>query len=113
MDGKSKEIYSELSAFLDSIDEERRNKIPEDLRELINNKKDDTYTPKYTKGTPLEKLKMKKETKDMINLLNFNYWCENEKQRKELMEEIANGKKNEATKNNAFNKIINIFKKKN
>lgn len=37
----------------------------------------------------------------------------NEKQRKELMEEIANGKKNEATKNNAFNKIINIFKKKN
>lgn len=113
MDGKSKEIYSELSAFLDSIDEERRNKIPEDLRELINSKKDDTYTPKYTKGTPLEKLKMKKETKDMINLLNFNYWCENEKQRKELMEEIANGKKNEATRNNAFNKIINIFKKKN
>ena len=113
MDGKSKEIYSELSAFLDSIDEERRNKIPEDLRELINSKKDDTYTPKYTKGTPLEKLKMKKETKDMINLLNFNYLCENEKQRKELMEEIANGKKNEATKNNAFNKIINIFKKKN
>ena len=39
MDGKSKEIYSELSAFLDSIDEERRNKIPEDLRELINSKK--------------------------------------------------------------------------
>ncbi len=112
MDGKSKEIYSELSAFLDSIDEERRNKIPEDLRELINSKKDDSYTPKYPKGTPLEKLKMKKETKDMINLLNFNYWCENEKQRKELMEEIANGKKNETTKNNAFNKIINIFKKK-
>ena len=41
MDSKSKEIYSELSAFLDSIDEERRNKIPEDLRELINSKKDD------------------------------------------------------------------------
>ena len=31
MDGKSKEIYSELSAFLDSIDEERRNKIKKDL----------------------------------------------------------------------------------
>ena len=40
MDSKSQEIYSELSAFLDSIDEERRNKIPEDLRELINSKKD-------------------------------------------------------------------------
>ena len=26
MDSKSKEIYSELNAFLDSIDEERRNK---------------------------------------------------------------------------------------
>ena len=61
MDSKSQEIYSELSAFLDSIDEERRNKIPEDLRELINSKKDNNYTPKYPKGTPLEKLKMKKE----------------------------------------------------
>ena len=112
MDSKSKEIYSELNAFLDSIDEERRNKIPEDLRELINSKKDDSYTPKYPKGTPLEKLKMRKETKDMINLLNFNYWCENEKQRKELMEQIANGKKNEGAKVNAFDKIKNIFKKK-
>ena len=53
MDSKSQEIYSELSAFLDSIDEERRNKIPEDLRELINSKKDNNYTPKYPKGTPL------------------------------------------------------------
>lgn len=112
MDGKSKEIYSELSAFLDSIDEQRRNKIPEDLRELINSKKDDSYTPKYPKGTPLEKLKMKKESRDMINLLNFNYWCENEKQRKELMEQIANGKKNEGAKANAFDKLKNIFKKK-
>ena len=60
MDSKSKEIYSELNAFLDSIDEERRNKIPADLRELINSKKDNNYTPKYPKGTPLEKLKMKK-----------------------------------------------------
>ena len=59
MDSKSQEIYSELSAFLDSIDEERRNKIPEDLRELINSKKDNNYTPKYPKGTPLEKLKKK------------------------------------------------------
>ena len=112
MDGKSKEIYSELSAFLDSIDEERRNKIPEDLRELIDSKKDNNYTPKYPKGTPLEKLKMKKETKDMINLLNFNYWCENEKQRKELMKQIANSSKNEGNKRNAFDKLKNIFKKK-
>ena len=47
MDGKSKEIYSELSAFLDSIDEERRNKIPEDLRELINSKKDDNILKEH------------------------------------------------------------------
>ena len=112
MDSKSKEIYSELSAFLDSIDEERQNKIPKDLRELINNKKDDNYIPKYPKGTPLEKLKMKKETKDMINLLNFNYWCENEQQRKELMEQIAERNKNEGTKINALDKLKNIFKKK-
>lgn len=112
MDGKSKEIYSELSAFLDSIDDERKNKIPEDLRELINSKKDNNYTPKYPKGTPLEKLNMKKETRDMVNLLNFNYWCENEQQRKELMEEIATGKKNEGVKVNAFDKLKNIFKKK-
>lgn len=112
MDGKSKEIYSELYAFLDSIDEERKNKIPEDLRELIKSKKDENYLPKYPKGAPLEKLKMKKETKDMINLLNFNYWCENEKERKELMEQIANGKRNEKSKSTAFDKIKNIFKKK-
>ena len=112
MDSKSKEIYSELSAFLDSIDEERQNKIPKDLRELIKNKKDDNYIPKYPKGTPLEKLKMKKETKDMINLLNFNYWCENEQQRKELMEQIAERNKNEGTKINALDKLKNIFKKK-
>ena len=40
MEGKSKEIYSELDAFLESIDEERKNKIPRDLRELIKSKKE-------------------------------------------------------------------------
>ena len=43
MDKKSKEIYSELDAFLNCIDESKRNKIPEDLRELIKSKKDETY----------------------------------------------------------------------
>lgn len=112
MEGKSKEIYSELDAFLESIDEERKNKIPRDLRELIKSKKDDNYTPKYPKGAPLEKLKMKKETRDMINLLNFNYWCENAKERKELMEEIATGKKPVKVKNTPFEKLKNIFRKK-
>ena len=112
MEGKSKEIYSELDAFLESIDEERKNKIPRDLRELIKSKKDDNYTPKYPKGAPLEKLKMKKETVDMINLLNFNYWCEGEKERKDLLDRIANRKKEEKLKYTAFDKLKNIFKKK-
>lgn len=112
MDKKSKEIYSELDAFLNCIDESKRNKIPEDLRELIKSKKDENYNPQYPKGASVDKIKIKKETVDMINLLNFNYWCEGEKERKDLLDRIANRKKEEKLRYTAFDKLKNIFKKK-
>lgn len=113
MDKKSKEIYSELDAYLKCIDKSKRDKIPADLLELIKSKKDDNYNPQYPKEASIEKIKIKKETVDMINLLNFNYWCNSEKDRKDLLDKIANRKKEEKLKYSAFDKIKNIFKKKN
>lgn len=109
MDEKKAMVYSEVDAFLNAVDEEKRNRIPEDLRKMIKSKKDKKYNPRYNAATPLNKLKMLKESRDMINLLNFNYWCESEQARKKLKEEIANSEKE--TKENLWDKIKNIFKK--
>ena len=106
---KSK-VFSEVDAFLDIIDEEYKNKIPEKLRNLYKENKDKSYTPVYDASIPIEKQSIRKETIAMIALLHLNYWCDTEDEKKELRNLfLENEKKYKKIKNEKYNPD-NLFK---
>ena len=84
----ARQAYSEIDAFLNLIDEESRNKIPEKLRDFFKREKDANYIKEINPNIPvkiipeevLEKNKVKisdveiisKETVDTSTLVKFN-----------------------------------------
>ena len=84
IDDNKKIIFSQVDAFLEMIDENDRNKVPQKLRDLYKENKKPGYNPVYSKEIPLEEQDIKREAIAMIALLHLNYWCETEEEKQEL-----------------------------
>lgn len=80
-----KEAYSEIDEFLELLDEEDRNKIPEYLRKFFKDNKDFEYVKELKKDIPIKEQNLKEETLALIALLNLKYWCEDEEERARLI----------------------------
>lgn len=78
------EIFAQVDAFLEMIDETDRNKVPKKLRDLYKENKKPGYNPVYSKKIPLENQDIKREAIAMIALLHLNYWCKTEEEKQEL-----------------------------
>mgnify|MGYP000299228157 CR=1 FL=1 len=111
MNRKTKEIYSEVYQVLNFLGNEYIDKLPKSLVNMLEQKRDINYEPKYTEDIPLNKQNIKKETISIIALLHLNYWCENENEKFELKQIFKN---NEDMYENELRKKYNpdnIFKK--
>ena len=84
MNIKSKEIYSEVYQVLNLLGNEYIDKLPKSLFNMLEEKRNINYEPKYTEDLPLNKQNIKKEALSIIALLHLNYWCENVKEKNEL-----------------------------
>ena len=84
MNVKTKEIYSELYGVLILLGDEYINKLPNDLINLIIEKRDISYNPQYVDDMPLNKQNIKKETISLIALLHLNYWCEEVEEKNQI-----------------------------
>ena len=84
MNIKTKEIYSEVYQVLNLLGNEYIDKLPKSLFNMLEEKRNINYEPKYTEDLPLNKQNIKKEALSIIALLHLNYWCENVKERNEL-----------------------------
>lgn len=78
----TRQAYSELYGFLEYLDKETRNKVPLKLREFFKNEKDNEYYHNMDFVTLLNKHTLKRETLALIALLNLQYWCDDEKEKK-------------------------------
>ena len=78
MNIKTKEIYSEVYQVLTLLGNEYINKLPVSLINMIREKREVNYNPRYTDDIPLKDQNIKKETMAIIVLLYLNYWCEDE-----------------------------------
>lgn len=111
MNIETKEIYSELYQVLKLLGNEYIDKLPKSLFNMIEEKRNMHYNPKYTENIPLNKQNIKKETISILALLHLNYWCENEKEKYELNQILKN---NEIRHQDELRKKYNgdnIFKK--
>ena len=79
-------VYAEVDAVLDNMQEEYVNEIPVKLRKLFKEKKSDTYVKEISLDLPLDEQGLKDETLAVLAVLNYNYWCKDEDRKRELIE---------------------------
>lgn len=89
----TRQAYSEVDEFLGLISNEHKNKIPKKLREFFREEKDTNYIKGINPNVPIKNQKLKEETLGIIALLNLQYWCEDENEKKRLKEVYAKNEK--------------------
>ena len=82
----TQQAYSEVYEFLELLDDYYKNQIPKELIEHFKNKKDNSYKKNIDLSIPMKDQDFKKETLAIIALLNLNYWCKDENEKKQLKE---------------------------
>lgn len=90
---KTRQAYSEIDEFLGLLSEEQRNEIPKKLREFFKEEKDKDYVKNINPNIPIKDQNLKEETLAIIALLNFQYWCKDEEEKKRLQAIYAQNEK--------------------
>ena len=109
----TRQAYSEVDEFLGLLTEEERTKIPRKLREFFKEEKDSNYKKGIRTDIPVKDQDFKEETLAIIAVLNLQYWCEDENEKKRLKQVYANNQKvYEEMLYEKYNPD-NLFKKRN
>lgn len=85
MSDNIRKAYSEVSKILELLGAEYINKIPNEIIENINKEKDNEYIVNINPDIPLEEQNLLQDTISILAMLKLDYWCENEDEKKELL----------------------------
>jgi len=104
---------AEVIYYLKGIRQEDIDKIPETLLEYLNNNASKEYECNFDFNKPLNELELLEETRGIIGMICYNYWCETEEQKANYIKKInQNEKKYQEELRKKYNPD-NIFKKDN
>ena len=90
---KTRQAYSEIDEFLGLLSEEQRNEIPKKLRDFFKEEKDQEYFKNIDKDIPIKDQNLKEETLAIIALLNLQYWCKDEEEKRDYRKFMLKTKK--------------------
>ena len=116
MEENSSLAYSEVYEILKLIEDEYVNRIPKKIMNFFEEERDKEYQPIIDVNIPLDEQNLKRETMVLLAILNYNYWCDSEEEKKEIQEElIRNSEIKEQEEKELAEKYNpdNIFKKRN
>ena len=99
-------VLSEMKEILKYITKDMYNKIPDDIKNIINSYSSEDYEFKYDCSKDLKEQQISEDTKKFIGYLHYNYWADSES--KKRIEDAW--KKNEEKYNNIFEKNSEIDK---
>ena len=105
-------VYSEVYAVLSLMELQYIDKIPNQLMELVRSKKNEKYAPNIKIDIPLDEQGLQRKTLAFLAMLNLNYWCENEKEKQELLEMYSENDRIAETELQEIYNPENIFHKK-
>lgn len=80
----TRQAYAEIDEFLELLNEEQRNEIPKKIREIFKEEKEKEYNKKINPNISIKYQNLKEETLAIIALLNLQYWCKDEEEKKRL-----------------------------
>lgn len=79
--------YSEVYTILSLMNQKYVDMIPDKIKLVIEREMDINYKPKINPDIPLINQKLNKRTYTILAMLNFNYWCETQEQKKRLIKQ--------------------------
>ena len=79
------EAYAEVDIILNLMDKKYTREIPVKLREMFKEKRAKDYQKVIVEDKPLEEQNLNRETLAILAVLNYNYWCKDEKRKQELL----------------------------
>lgn len=88
-----KEALTEVDNILELMDAIYVDKIPVKIRKFIKENKDEMYNKEISSNKSLEEQDLKHETLTILGIINYNYWCDNEQNKKALMRKYVNNEK--------------------
>lgn len=100
------EAYAEVNEILNLMDEQYIKKIPIKVINLIRNEMSKEYQPRIDVNIPLKNQNLKRETFLILAVLNLNYWCKDEDEKRRLLQyysEVDVSNKEKFAVNNVFN----------
>lgn len=103
--------YAEVDEILSFMEDVYIDKIPKKLRELFKNERLEDYKPNIDPKIPLDEQKLQKKTFSILAMLNLNYWCEDEKEKQDLIAIYAENDRKKEELREKYNPD-NLFKKK-
>lgn len=112
MENELLKAYAEVDVILSYMKNTYVEKIPLKIRELFKNERLQGYEPNINPKIPLDEQNLQRKTYSILAMLNLNYWCKDENEKKELIAIYAeNDKKREVELREKYNPD-NLFKKK-
>lgn len=112
---EDRQAYAEVDFIIHNMNEKYLNMLPGKMLDFFDKVKDPNYEVNIDPKKPLYEQSLKDYTFDLLNILNLNYWCEDEERKKEIIsmlsETQATPKFNEQMKSNLFTEINEEDKK--
>jgi len=105
--------YAEVDAILELLEEDYKKRVPNKIRDFFKEEKAEDYNPKIDVQKSLLEQNLQRETFVLLTILELNYWCNSEEEKKELLKELNENE--EQAQRELYEKYNpdNIFKKKN
>lgn len=92
MDIDQTEAYREVLVILDNMEDEYKNKVPQELINFFKRNEAKEYVFKLDNSIPLTEQKIKEKTLSLLAILNLNYWCSTD-ERKELIKKYSDNER--------------------
>ncbi len=109
---KNANAMAEVIYYLKGIRQEDLNKIPKKLLQYLNENASKEYKCNFDYNKPLKELKLLDETRGIIGMICYNYWCITEKQKEQYIKKLSeNEKKYQEILHELYNPD-NLFKRR-
>lgn len=78
------QAFSEVKCILDFLPIHYTEKLPKKLLNIINSLYDEKFKIKINPNIELKKQNFTEDTKNIIAVLKYNYWCKNDEEKENL-----------------------------
>lgn len=110
MSREQMKAYTEVLTIIDHMELKYKEKIPKKLLDFFERNSSKEYEFKLNLSVPLSEQKLNSKTLSLLAMINLNYWCETDEEKKKLMDLYSENEKNykeEIREKYSLSKVLN------